>query len=68
MKKIHRKITVDGFEYTWMAGKPNCDGDGGNLLSIYFFKVEKYSEVLNGNITITPKLVEQKIRENILNK
>lgn len=59
MKKKYREITVNGKKFTWSSGKNNCDGDGGNLLTIWFEKKPIHKQLFGGHIEITPKLVSE---------
>lgn len=64
MKKRYRDIVVNDVPYTWASGKNNCDGDGGNPLTIWKDRKPIYTELISGNIQITPLLVRERI-ENL---
>ena len=61
MKKKHRTITVDNIKFGYTI-QPNCDGDDGNMLNIWFNKQIIYSEILDYNIKITPKIITDIIK------
>jgi len=56
MKKNYREITVNDIPYGWTINN-DCDGDGSNLLKIWFDKKVIYEEIVEGCIIITPKFV-----------
>lgn len=59
MKRYIRKIVVNNQNYNWCAGRPNCDGDGSNLITIWKDRKKIHIELINGNIQITPLLIRQ---------
>lgn len=65
MKKKYREIVVDGITYAWSI-KNDCDGDGGNMVTIWENK-KPIKEILvyDGTIEITPSIVEKMIKETI---
>ena len=65
MKKRFRKIVVGGKEYAYNI-KNGGDGDGGNVLRIWFNKkmIHETEDSLNGEIIITPKFVAEFIISN----
>lgn len=60
MKKRHRDITVNGKKYAWTV-KNDVDGDGGNLVKIFYNKKIKFERLIPGNITLTPKYISKAI-------
>jgi hypothetical protein len=58
MKTKTRKLKVNGKTLVWSTGRNNCDGDGGNRLTICENKKQVYSGLIAGNIQITPSLVK----------
>lgn len=56
MKKQYREITVNEIPYGWVVDN---NGDGNNILIIYFDKRIIHKELLEGIINITPKMVSQ---------
>jgi hypothetical protein len=56
MKKKVRNITVDGVVYTWLAKRDYYE----------IFKDRKPWIIVNDDGMITPKLIEYKIRQKLL--
>lgn len=61
MKKKFRELLVSDKKYGYTI-KNNCDGDGGNKLCIWENKKIIHEVVIPGHITITPKIVSEKIK------
>jgi len=61
MKKKHRDITVDGVKYAWTI-KNDCDGYGGNCVSIWKDKKVIHEDIISG-IDITPKTIADMIKK-----
>lgn len=55
MKKIVRKIVVDGVEYTWLAKREYYE----------IFRNGKRWILVNDDGMITPKMIELKIRKQL---
>ena len=60
MKKKHRYISVNGKKYAWIV-QNNFDGDGGNLVKIFYEKNIKFERLIPGHIILTPKYISQAI-------
>lgn len=58
MKKKYREIIVNDIPYGWTVNN-NCDGEGENMLSVWFDKKIIYEELFENEIVITPKMVVQ---------
>lgn len=63
--KSLRKITVNNEQYFWCVVDYNCDGDGASRFQIWKNKVKLFEEFIYTEI-ITPKIVREKILNNIL--
>ena len=61
MKKKHRNITVNGKEYAWNVHN-NVDGDGGNLVKIWYNKKVIFNDIYGGHHNITPKFISEAIK------
>jgi len=65
MKKKYRNITVESKLYAWNV-KSNVDGDGTNLIKIWFNKKVVYENLIPWKTEITPKLIRNTIIDNKL--
>ena len=60
MRKKIRTIIIDGKDYVWLCGSYNCDGDGSSKVRIFKDKKLIIEELTVE--TVTPKVIEEKIR------